>query len=385
MRLAELVQHVPGGRLATPDDNARILAFFDRMPMQTSAFALLYRRSPDFFGLLRYQGDRAHVLILVDNRGDVTGLGTISLRKAWVGGLATTVGYLGDLRIGFHREAITHWRRMFSDVIARSRDIDEVSDCTHWLTTIMDDNRLARRVLASGRADAPTCVPIAPFTMRNVVARIPLARANGHPSRWRLRRAEPADKDRLAEFFEIENRRIPFGFRGELARRLAGWDGLTVSDFVIASVGHSIVACTAPWSASSAKQMLVSNMSMPMRLLERASTLLPAGMVRLPRAGEPLRVAYLTHLTFAASLTDGDRLNVFRAMLGRVFDRWPTVDWHCLAFADFAEWNLGRALQGYIQQTVPITIYAVLPPGSAAEDAHAVCAEAPPAFEMATV
>jgi len=141
VRLAELVQRVPGARLATPDDNARILDFFDRSPMQTSAFALLYRRSPDFFRLLRYQGGRAHVLIFVDGQGDVRGLGTLSLRAAWVDGRAATVGTLGDLRIGFYRDAITHWRRLVSDVIARSREIDEVADCTHWRTTIMDDNR----------------------------------------------------------------------------------------------------------------------------------------------------------------------------------------------------------------------------------------------------
>ncbi|MEP7347141.1 MAG: hypothetical protein ABI877_17860, partial [Gemmatimonadaceae bacterium] len=162
LRLAELVERVPGGRLATPADNERILAFFDRAPMQTSSFALLYRRSPDFFRLLRCQGERAHVLISVDDRGELRGLGSISLRAGWVDGSATTVGYLGDLRIGFHRESIAHWRRLYSDVIARSCEIEELADCTHWLTTILDDNRLARRTLASGRADAPAYVPIAP-------------------------------------------------------------------------------------------------------------------------------------------------------------------------------------------------------------------------------
>jgi hypothetical protein len=122
-----------------------------------------------------------------------------------------------------------------------------------------------------------------------------------------------------------------------------------------------------------------------MRLLGRASALLPDGVLRVPRPGEPLRVAYLTHLTFSHILADADRLEIFRSMVDMVFDRWCTVDWHCLAFADFVEWNLGRALQGYVQQAVPITIYAVLPPGSIADDARSPRFDAPPAFEMATV
>ncbi len=385
VRLAELVERVPGGRLATPNDNARILAFFDHAPMQTSSFALLYRRSPDFFRLLRYQGDRAYVMIAVDDRGAVRGLGTISLRAAWVDGSATTVGYLGDLRIGFHRESIANWRHLFRDVIGRSGEIEEVADCTHWLTTILDDNRLARRTLASGKVDAPAFVPIAPFTMRNVIARLPFARGRGRSAHWRVRRAEPADADHLAKFFETENRSIPFGFRDELRRRLSEWDGLTLGDFIIASDGDTIVACTASWSPSIAKQIMVSQMPMSMRVLERTSRILPRGGVRIPRAGEPLRVGYLTHLTFAAGLADGDRLTVFRGMLDRVFDNWPEVDWHCLAFADFAEWQLGRALHGYIQQTVPITVYAVLPSGSNPERMRTMSAVAPPGFEMATI
>jgi hypothetical protein len=383
-RLADVVECVPGGRLATADDNDRILAFFDRTPMMTSAFALQYRRSPDFFTLLRYQSDRFHVLISVNRRGEVTGLGTVSLRPAWVDGQPTTVGYLGDLRIAFDRAAIRHWRQVFGDVIGRAADIEELASCTHWFTTILDDNRLARRVLASGGHGAPACVPIAPFTMRNVVVRMPLARTNERRSPWQVRWAEPADLGRLTAFIESENRSLHGGFRGELARRLATWDGLAISDFVIASRGDSIVACAAPWSASKAKQMLVSRLPASMGLLERASQLLPGGWLRLPRAGDALRVAYLTHLTFAARLTDPDRLAVFRAMLDRVFDRWPGVDWHCLAFADFAEWNLGRVMRGYIRQSVPITVYAVLPPGSAPANAGRPAGN-PPAFEMAMV
>lgn len=383
VRLAELVESVPRRRLATPDDNERILAFFDRTPMMTSAFALQYRRRPDFFRLLQYQSDHFHVVISQSPRGDVTGLGSISLRRAWVDGRATTAGYLGDLRIGFDRLAIREWRRLFCQLITHSADIRELGDCTDWYTTILDDNRLARRVLASGRADAPTLVRIAPFVMRNVVARWPLARtapASPRAVRW----AGPADAERLMEFIERENRPLHLGFRGEAVRRLAVWDGLAISSFVVALEGETIVACAAPWSASAAKQILVSRLPVPMRVLERASALLPGGRLRLPRAGEPLRVAYLTHLTLASTLTDAARLRTFRAMLDLVFDRWPAHDWHCLAFADFAEWDLGRALGGYIQQTVPISLYAVLPPGSDPDGARQDTGR-PPAFEMATV
>jgi hypothetical protein len=384
MRLADLVQRTPGARLATMDDNTRILEFFDRAPMQTSGFALQYRRAPDFFRLLRYQGDRAHVVINVDDHGAVRGLGTLSLRTAWIGGAPATVGYLGDLRVGFDRTVIRHWRTLFADLITHARDIEELAECDAWLTTIMDDNRLARRVLASDRADAPTYVPLAPFTMRNVVARLPFTNGRG-AGHWRSSWATPADADRLTAFYETENRGIPFGFRDELRRRLGTWDSLSVGDFIIVENGGSIVGCVAPWSAAAAKDMLVSRLPLGMRVLGGASALLPGGMVRVPRRGEPLRIAYLTHLTFSAALADADRLEVFRAIMDRVFAHWSATNWHCVAFADFEAWNLGRALRGYVQQTVPITLYTVHAPGRRVDHAARGHGGTPPAFEMATV
>ena len=93
---------------------------------------------------------------------------------------------------------------------------------------------------------------------------------------------------------------------------------------------------------------------------------------------------YLTHLTFASRLTPDERAGVFRSLLHRLFDRWRGADWHCVAMCDFDAWNLGRALGGFVQQTVPITVYAVVPPGHAHE-AGAKPSACPPAFEMAMV
>ena len=384
MRLADLVARHPGAHLATPGDNARILAFFDRAPMQTSAFALQYRRAPDFFHLLRYQGDRHHAVLFADDAGAVQGIGSFSLRPAWVDGRRATVGYLGDLRVGFHRATITRWRAVVSDVVGRSREIEELADCTHWLTTVLDENRVARRALRSGVAGAPTYAPVAPFTMRNLVARLPFARRRGVAAgRWRVGAAAAGDAEALVEFFERTNRDLPFGFRDELARRLARWDGLALGDFLLVREGAAIVACMAPWSPSRAKRTVVSRLPASMRLLRGAARLARTRVLRIPGAGEPLRIAYCTHLAFAAHLDGDARAGAFRAMVDDVFDRWESVDWHCLAVADFDAWRLGRALGGYVQQTVPITMYAALAPGSTRSTMPAGASA--PAFEMATV
>lgn len=390
MRLRDLVARYPTVRLATAEDNASILAFFERAPMDLPAFALEYRRSPDFFRLLRYQAERAYVFITVDDGGAVRSLGSVSLRPGWVGGEPTTVGYLGDLRVGFDRRAVTLWRRFYGDLLSRAGEIEELADVTHWFTTVIDDNALARRALGAGRADAPAHLPLASFTMRNLVARLPFAAATGAARasrRWSVGGASSADRAPLAAFFEHEQRALPLGFRGEIERRLGRWEGLAIEDFVCATEGGEIVACVAPWSPATAKRMVVSRVPAGIRWLGRAARALPRRPVRIPAAGEAVRTLYLTHLTFAARLSADQRATAFRAMLDHLFDGWrrEAADWHCVALCDFNEWSLGRALGGYVQQTLPITVYAVMPPGAPHDGATALRRAGPPAFEMAMV
>ena len=125
----------------------------------------------------------------------------------------------------------------------------------------------------------------------------------------------------LTAFFEDENRLAPFGFRGELARRLLCWDGLSIADFVYAADDRGIAACVAPWSPVAAKQTVVSRVPATLRLLGRGARALPSPPIRVPEPGEPLRMPYLTHLTFASRLTPDERARSVPRMLDHLFDR----------------------------------------------------------------
>ncbi len=93
----------------------------------------------------------------------------------------------GDLRVSLDR---VFSRRVAPAVCgpdhAGARDIEELADCTHWFTTVIDGNRAALAALGNDdrsersarrlrRPHQPSLVPIGPFTMRNLVMRLPLA------------------------------------------------------------------------------------------------------------------------------------------------------------------------------------------------------------------
>lgn len=381
--MAELVARYPNVRLATAADNGRILEFFERTPMRTSAFDVQYRRRPDFFNLLDYQGDRVFVFVGEDDEGRVCGVSSLSLRPGWVRSRPTTIGYWGDLRVIPDRVRSRVWRRIFTEIVSHAPEIEELADCTHWYTVVIDGNHDGLAALRS-RPEQPHYIPIGPFIMRNLVVRLPWAKLFRARDCCKAFAALPADTKALETFFEEENRRTPLGFRGEFGRRMSRWDGLSVKDFVYAADDQGIVACVAPWSPSAAKQTVISKVPTALRLFALATRLLPSRPVRVPAPGEHLLALYLTHLTFAARLTAAKRAAVFRTMLDFLFDHWREANWHCVSVSDFAAWNLGRALGGFIQQTVPMTVYAIVPPGRAHQAAD-IQGPTPPAFEMAMV
>src|SRR5436309_2409439 len=311
MRLADLLARYPKARLATAADNDRILEFFERSPMQAPAFDVQYLRRPDFFKLLRYQSDRAFVMLTEDDGGAVGSIATISLRPGWMDGRPITVGYLGDLRVRFDRVFSRAWRGLFTDLVTRAHEIEELADCTHWITAVIDGNRAALSALRTDdRSNQPSLVPIGPFTMRNLIMRLPVVGRLRSSGPWEVCDATDGDRAGLTTFFEEENRHVPFGFRSELARRIACWDGLSITDFVYATDKRGIVACVAPWSPSAAKQTLVSRMPAALRLIGRGARVLPSPPLRVPEPGEPLRTPYLTHLTFASRLAPDARAGV---------------------------------------------------------------------------
>jgi len=386
MRLQDFLSRYPGTRVASAADNERLLEFFEAAPMRTSGFEVRYQRRPDFFRLLAHQGDRAYVVMGEEPDGSVAGVGTLSLRPGWVEGRATTVGYLGDLRVRPGRRRSHLWRRIFAELLAESARVDEVSDCEHWLTAILDGNREARRALDGRHAEAPQLVPLAAFEMRNLMARLPVpwSRWRAHP-RLRVFHASAAEAPSLENFLETVNRTRPFGFREPLARRLERWQGLRLEDFVCAADDQGVVACAAPWSPAPVKQTLVSRVPGWLRGLSALTAILPGHPLRVPGAGEALRAPTLTHVCFAERLGEAERVRVFRALLERILVTLADDDWHCLSLCDFRAWGLGRGLRDFVQQTVPISLYAVVAPGRSTDSARALAASGPPAFEMAMV
>ena len=80
---------------------------------------------------------------------------------------------------------------------------------------------------------------------------------------------------------------------------------------------------------------------------------LPGSPIRLPRVGERMKILYLTHLGLSDELDASGRVLALRALVDRALER--RGDAHFVALPEIAQFPLGRALQPYIVQSIPIT------------------------------
>ena len=140
-----------GVRDATEADNTALVALAESCPMRGD-ITMCVDRAPDFFALVRLEGERWRVGIAED-AGRVIGCVAASERHAYVNGAATRTAYVGDLKVhpahrgGFAADALAEFARE----ACRGHGGDDMLT----LATVLGGNRTVER-RTDGRRGLPT-------------------------------------------------------------------------------------------------------------------------------------------------------------------------------------------------------------------------------------
>ena len=291
--------------IAGPADDAAVRRLLRENPMP-GALALTLEREPSSFIGAALEGDVHDTVLCVAPDGRVVGLGSRAVRDGFINGEPARVGYLGQLRLDpayrFRRRLI---ERAFAVLHERHR---ATGGARVYATTIIEDNRVARRLLGSGRLRIPTYREREAFCTLALPLRRPPRLG---PSPGTLVRAAAASdlpaisacllrnyaRYQLAPRWTVEELTHPERTRG-----------LRPEDFFVALRGGEVVACLALWDQQRFKQSVVRGYSGTLRwtrhLVNAAAPLLD--LPALPPAGSTLRCAFLSHL--AADGDDGGLL-----------------------------------------------------------------------------
>lgn len=298
--------------LAKPEDNAALLEFSAKADMP-GAIRFAFDRSPDYLAALRVEGFHSDVLICQENKtGRLAATGHRSVKRVFVNGELETVGYLGGLRVELGVRSASFLARGY----AQLRELRAGHPAPFDLTTIMEDNLPAGKVLLSKRLGLPAYHDFGRFCC--MALRLQTKGKAPVGSKFSMRHATQADAENVVAFLNREGRakqffpeyRVEdFGNPGGLLSHL-DW-----TDVFLAFCGAELVGVLAAWDQRAFRRWRVTGYARWLRwsrhVLNLAARL--RRMPLLPKPGSPLNCFNLS----LVCIRDDDRA-VFNALLDEI-------------------------------------------------------------------
>jgi len=277
---------------------------------------LSLEREPDFFIGAGIGNLASTVMVARDTwSGAVVATAGRAIRRAFIDGRERPLGYLSTLRTREEVRKSTVLARGYRQIKLQHAD----GLVPYYVTTILDGNQEARRILTSGRAGLPAYVPYG--KLRTYL--LPLyglrRRFRGAGvTRGAAREALPGALACLNRFntdlqFAPAYRLEDFGANSRMLH------GLAAGDLYLCSKGREIAGTMAVWNQNGFKQSVVAGYSRSLAAVRPALTLAATlGLApRLPPKGQSLPCLYAALI----SSRDSD-VAVFQQLLDTVLTDW---------------------------------------------------------------
>ena len=308
---------------AADDDDLRRLLRETPMP---GPIEVSLEREPDFFAAARQEGGRHHTVAIRDRlTGRLAAMGSRSVYEMFVDGQPQRVGYLSQLRIApEHRRPGRQLLRLGFDLLRQTHAEGEAS---FDITTIIDGNETARRILEAGLPGLPRYQRLEEF----VTFLLPV-RGGVRAGRRGIEVATgsalllPGTLDCLERF----GRRHQFAWH---------WTSniLPPERFYVALAGDHIAGCLALWDQRAFKQVVIRGYDRTMTWRRPLLNLLGA---RLPSVGEPLAHAHLSHVA-----VDDDDPQVLAALLAAAMEGARRDKLDCVTIGSAARHPLSEVVR----------------------------------------
>ncbi len=282
--------------LATAADDAALRRLARELPI-AGRIRLAFECEPSFFAAAEAESDRHHTVIARDeDSGEVLAMGSRLVRESYVDGEPVPLGYLGQLRLApACRGHVLSVLRAGYELL---RGTHCPADALFDITSIVADNRPARRLLETGLEGLPRYRPVESLVTFLIPTRRRLRERAGDVE---VRGGSAALLPQILDCLERFSRRHQFAPRWTAAKMPAA------DRFQVAIAGGRVVGCVALWDQRAFKQVVVRGYDPALRFWR---PLLNRFGAALPRAGEPIALAHLAPLA-----VDGDEPRVLVALL----------------------------------------------------------------------
>jgi hypothetical protein len=243
--------------------------------------SILYTRRPDAMKSIQREGQRVMVYRCI-GEDDTAGFGACAVNPMFLDGKVQQIGYLFGFRVKKnHMHFIRHLPEGYRF------HFDENKNAAGFITTILEENIPARRLLEKKRKSMPLydyLGQIRTFSMRTgQKARL--------PEGWSINRLERDEIDEMLKFYLEQGQSFqyfPVFSREDLMQgeKIPAWD----SFYILRSPEGKIAAAGAVWDQQSYKQYIIQGYSPGFTFIRPVLNLLAPllGIPSLPKPGSVL-------------------------------------------------------------------------------------------------
>lgn len=289
--------------LATPEDDDDIRAMLRDNPVP-GEITITYERSPSYFHGCGVMGN-FHQTVIARHRTDglLAGLACRAVRRMFINGRSTDVGYLGQLRVDRRFQG----RRLVAAGFRYMRELDRDRRTNGYITTIIEGNRVADGVLVR-RPSAS--IPLYREIDRLFTLAIPAGSLKNYThSTVAIRAAGESDLAELIRFVHrhgAEKQFFPVLQPEDFRPGSESIRDLRIRDFLVAERGGRLCGVMGLWDQSAYKQAVVRGYSGPLRWGRALYNVYSCfrGGGPLPAPGKQLSLAYTAFTCIADNNPD---------------------------------------------------------------------------------
>jgi hypothetical protein len=272
--------------VADASDDADLRALLRCNPMG-GLISLSLEREPKYFA--RRAGNEEHQAIIARDTGSWASIGMCarSVWPAYIDGVVRPLGYIGELRIA---PEYRHRYRVIREGFAALRsELHEPSRTPFYLSAIVADNRVARRLLEANLPGKPHYLRVATYCT--------LALKTRRRRRRPINFGTAEDIPQIAACLARNHARYQFALHWSEADLVnaSAVGGPNADDFVLVHSGTHVTGCIALWDQRHVQQVVVRGYRRPLQQLRPILNLIGrvGGLPHLPPPGQVLRQVFL--------------------------------------------------------------------------------------------
>lgn len=280
-----------------------------------------FTREPGYFNAAQVEGENIDVVVARNMAtGKIVGLGSRAEKGCYINGQPGRIGYLSGLRCKKEYRGGTLLGRGYRFL----KKLHQRGDVNFYLTSIIEDNHVAKKVLTSGKGGLPTYQDFGRFHTVAIRPQKPMPKKNA--VNLLIRRAHKADTKRIAEFLKFNGRRRQF-FPIYEATHLDKNDGILknmhLTDIYLATKKERLVGTLGVWNQKSFKQCVITNYCRGIKAIRPIFNIY-AKIRKKPELPKPGMM--LNYLTLALISIENDDIEIFESLFSHVLGDSCGVD-----------------------------------------------------------